>query len=58
MTVKDFLENFNGTNHIKIFDHLTLETHRHNTAESAINIFGLYPVKGWTIVENVLKITI
>ena len=58
MKVKDFLENFNGMNHIKIFDRYSFATHRYNSVGNAINDYGYFTVKSWTIEENVLVITI
>ena len=53
MKVKEFLENFTGDNHIKIYD-----MHRFNNANEAIRQFGYYTVREWKIIDNVLKITI
>ena len=58
MKVKDFLENFNGMNHIKIFDRHSFKTYRYNNSKNAINDYGYYSVKSWTIENNVLEITI
>jgi hypothetical protein len=58
MKVKDFLENFNGTNHIKIYDRFSFQTHRYNNVRNAISDYGYFTVRGWTIAENVLIITI
>ena len=58
MQVKDLLKNFNGTNHIKIFDKSNFQTYRYNSVENAINDYGYFTVRGWTIEGNVLVITI
>lgn len=60
MKIKDFLENFQGTNHIKIFDKYDFSTHRYNNTVEAINDYGHYSVKSWDINNNnnVLMITI
>lgn len=36
MKVKEFLENFTGDNHIKIYDMHSFDTHRYNNANEAI----------------------
>ena len=36
MKVKEFLENFTGDNHIKIYDMHNFDTHRFNNANEAI----------------------
>lgn len=36
MKVKDFLKIFNGTNHIKIIDKFSFQTHRYNSVENVI----------------------
>ena len=58
MKIKDFLENFNGTNHIKIFDKFSFQTQRYNSAKNVINDYGYFTISHWTIEENVLIITI
>lgn len=58
MKVKEFLENFTGDNHIKIYDMHSFDTHRYNNANEAIRQFGYYTVREWKIIDNVLKITI
>ena len=58
MKIKDFLENFNGTNHIKIYDRHSFKTHRYNNSRNAINDYGYCSVRSWTIENNVLVITI
>lgn len=58
MKIKDFLENFNGMNHIKIFDRYSFKTYRYNNSKNAINDYGYYSVKSWSIENNVLEITI
>lgn len=58
MNVKEFLEKFNGMNHIKIYDMYGFQTHRYNDVRNAINDYGYYDVKGWRIENNVLVITI
>lgn len=58
MKVKEFLENFTGDNHIKIYDMHNFDTHRFNNANEAIRQFGYYTVREWKIIDNVLKITI
>ena len=45
MKVKEFLENFTGYNHIKIYDMHNFDTHRFNNANEAIRQFG-YCLKG------------
>ncbi len=40
MKVKEFLENFTGYNHIKIYDMHNFDTHRFNNANEAIRQFG------------------
>lgn len=57
MKVKDFLENFEGMNHIKIFDRFSGQTKRYNDVKNAINDYGYFTVRSWTI-DNVLIITI
>lgn len=58
MQVKDLLQNFNGTNHIKVFDKSNFQTHRYNSVENAINDYGYFTVRSWTIEGNVLVIII
>ena len=58
MKVKEFLENFTGDNHIKIYEMHSFDTHRYNNANEAIRQFGYYTVREWKIIDNVLKITI
>lgn len=58
MKVKDFLENFNGVNHIKIYDRFSFQTRRYNDVRNAISDYGYFTVRSWTIEENVLVITI
>lgn len=58
MNIRDFLENFTGDNHIKIYDQHDFDTHRFNDKQSAIKSFGHFTVREWKIVDNVLKITI
>lgn len=58
MKVKDFLENFEGTNHIKIYDRFSFQTQRYNDVRNAIADYGYFTVRNWTISENVLIITI
>lgn len=58
MKIKDFLRNFRGKNHIKIYDRYDFSTHRYNESQSAINEYGYYTVRSWTIEENVLVIII
>jgi|Go1ome_3_1110792.scaffolds.fasta_scaffold00032_103 hypothetical protein len=58
MKIKDFLENFNGDNHIKIYDSYDFSTHRYNHVQEAISSYGYFTVKSWDIVDGVLKITI
>ena len=58
MKVKDFLKDFNGTNHIKIFDRFNLQTRRYNDVKNAISDYGYFIVRSWTIEENILVITI
>lgn len=58
MKVKDFLENFNGVNHIKIYDRFSFQTRRYNNTRNAISDYGYFTVRSWTIEENVLVITI
>lgn len=45
MKVKEFLENFTGDNHIKIYDMHNFGTHRFNNANEAIRQFGYYTVR-------------
>ena len=54
MKVKEFLENFTGDNHIKIYDMHNFDTHRFNNANEAIRQFGYYTVREWKIIDNVL----
>lgn len=58
MKVKDFLKDFNGTNHIKIFDRFNFQTRRYNDVRNTISDYGYFVVRSWTIEENVLVITI
>ena len=58
MNVKDFLENFIGMIHIKIYDRFSFQTRRYNDVRNAISDYGYFTVKSWTIKENVLVITI
>lgn len=58
MNIKDFLEDFNGINHIKVFDRFNFKTRRYNNAQEAINDCGYHLVRNWTIESNILKITI
>ena len=58
MKIKDFLENFQGTNHIKIYDKHDFSTHRYNDVNMAIKEYGYFSVRSWDIEENVLVITI
>ena len=58
MEVKDFLANFNGMNHIKIFDTFNFETRRYNNVRNAISDYGHFTVRHWTVEDNVLVITI
>ena len=58
MRVKDFLQNFRGTNHIKIYNKFSFYTRRYNNVKNAINDCGDFTVQSWTIEENVLVITI
>ena len=58
MRVKDFLEKFNGSNHIKIFDKSTFSTRRYNNVKKAINDYDRFMVEHWTIEDNVLIISI
>ena len=58
MKVKDFLKDFQGTNHIKIYDKSDFSTHRYNDANRAIKDYGYFSVRNWNIEENVLVITI
>ena len=52
MKVKEFLENFTGDNHIKIYDMHSFDTHRYNNANEAIRQFGYYTVREWKIIDN------
>lgn len=45
MEIKDFLENFNGDNHIKIYDSYDFSTHRYNHVQEAISSYGYFTVK-------------
>lgn len=45
MKIKDFLENFNGDNHIKIYDSYDFSTHRYNHVQEAISSYGYFTVK-------------
>lgn len=47
MKIKDFLENFNGDNHIKIYDSYDFSTHRYNHVQEAISSYGYFTVKSW-----------
>lgn len=58
MKIKDFLENFNGVNHIKIYDRFNFQTRRYNEVRNAISDYGYFIVRSWTIEENVLIIRI
>lgn len=58
MKIKDFLENFEGTNHIKIYDKFSFQTRRYINVRDAISDYGYFTVRNWTIAENVLVITI
>lgn len=58
MKIKDFLENFDGTNHIEIYDKHDFSTHRFNNVHNAIQAYGYFSVRYWTIDNNKLKITI
>lgn len=58
MKVKDFLENFEGMNHIKVFDRFSWQTKRYNDVRNAISDCGHFTIKSWTIESNVLLITI
>lgn len=58
MKIKDFLQNFRGTNHIKIYDKFSFQTQRYNNVKNAINDYGYFTVQSWTMEENVLVITI
>ena len=55
MKVKEFLENFTGDNHIKIYDMHSFDTHRYNNANEAIRQFGYYTVREWKIIDNGLS---
>ena len=57
MKIKDFLENFQGNNHIKIYDTHDFSTHRFHSKQAAVEKWGYFPVKSWDIEGNVLKIT-
>lgn len=56
MKIKDFLENFNGDNLIRIYDGYDFITY--NYIQEAISSYGYSTVKSWNIVDNILKITI
>lgn len=56
MEIKDFLENFNGDNLIRIYDSYDFSTY--NYIQEAISSYGYSTVKSWNIVDNILKITI
>lgn len=56
MKIKDFLENFNGDNLIRIYDGHDFSTY--NYIQEAMSSYGYYTVKSWNIVDNILKITI
>lgn len=58
MKIKEFLENFNGNNHIIIYDSHDFSTHRYNHAQEVISAYRYFTVKSWNIVDGVLKITI
>ena len=58
MKIKDFLENFNGANHIEIYDKHDFSTHRFNDVHNAIQTYGYFSVRYWAIDNNKLKITI
>lgn len=58
MKVKDFLEKYNGVNHIKIYDRFNFQTRRYNDVRNAISDYGYFIVRSWTIEENVLIIRI
>lgn len=58
MKIKDFLEKFQGTNHIKIYDKHDFSIHRYNDVNMAIKKYGYYSVRSWDIEGNVLVITI
>lgn len=56
MKIKDFLENFNGDNLIRIYDGYDFSTY--NYIQEAISSYGYSTVKNWNIADNILKITI
>lgn len=56
MKIKDFLENFNGDNLIRLYDGYDFRTY--NYIQEAISSYGYSTVKSWNIVDNILKITI
>ena len=56
MEIKDFLENFNGSTLIRIYDGYDFSTY--NYIQEAISSYGCSTVKSWNIVDNILKITI
>jgi hypothetical protein len=60
MKVKDLLENYQGNNHIEIYDSFSWDTRRFNNKEIAIRNFGCFSVKSWTVltIQDKLKITI
>ena len=58
MNIENLLETFTGVAHIKIFDRYSYKTFRYNDTQKAIDDYGYYGVKSWTIEDNVLKITI
>lgn len=53
MKVKEFLENFNGDNHINIFDKHNFTTHRYNNVNNAIKDYGYYTVSSWHIENSI-----
>lgn len=59
MKVNELLENFQGNNHIKIYDKSNfLECHRFNSSQMAISKYGYFTVRSWDIESNALKIII
>lgn len=61
MVLKDLLESFQGSNHIRLHvmkDAFNYSTHRYNDACKAIRDFGDCIVKNWGISGNSLCVTL
>lgn len=56
MKVKDLLENYQGDNHIEIYDCFSCDTKRFNNKAIAIKNFGYFPVLSWTVLTTQNKI--